>query len=1033
MISIPQPLINAIKEQRSVLFLGAGASFEARHPDNMKIPLGNALRDEISTKFLGKKSPNKSLSLIASIAANEEGLSEVQKYIYELFEPFEPASHHLLIPTFRWRAIATTNFDLIIEKAYQAQPSPQQNLVTTIKNGDQLDRRVNKTNNPVEFYKLHGCITSHSDIETPLILGNEQYARHKRNRDRLFNRFRDLGFENTIIFAGYSISDPHIQEILFDLTDPNISRPSYYYISPNISEDEKRYWESLRVYPIDTTFEGFLREINTKISDTARAIPIELGGGKLSIRKYYRISNPTESDSLKRYLNSDITHVHNGMRAAEQDAKKFYQGYDTGWGCVLQNLDVYRTFTDSVLVDAVLPEDSRKTSELFLLKGPGGNGKTVSLKRIAWEAGITYNKLVLFNRNPAGLRIEPLEEIHNLTKERIFIFVDRVSLVRDSLEEILEIAKRRKIPITVVGTERDNEWNIYCTHLEKFVQQEFQVRNLNEKEIEKLLDLLERHNALGQLKNIVPEERKRKFIEGADRQLLVALHETTLGIPFEDIVVDEFNRIEPEVARNLYLDICALHQFDLPVRAGLISRVSGIKFVDFKENLIKPLEKVVHIIKDDHKREVYYRSRHQHVAEIVFTQKLPKPEDRFDYLIRLIESMNIDYSSDFETFIRLVKGRSIADMFPTDINLGRVFFERVQKTSQNEPFVLHQRAVFEMHHKYGKLTIAKEAADKAYELNSKSRSIQHTQAEIARRMANDTDDHLIKKSLRKSTRKKLVENSNYYDDYFFVTRIRLAIDEFKELLASQSGPNNIKSSDLEKIAKEIEQGIQRGLQIFPESIQLLAAEADFRKCLAQSDQAKNVLERAFNINPRQDWIAVRLVRMYLEVEEITRCIEILNKCLEYNPNSKIAHLELGRIYIRVENKELALNHLRKSFSRGDSNFEAQFWYARELFLQGYYDKAEEMFSELHEKSPGRFRTQATACVEREGKTLSFNCQIERYEEGYAFLKLDQFPKNIFASRSESEHSEWAKLGHGVKAKCSLSFNRRGPRVISISV
>ena len=38
-----------------------------------------------------------------------------------------------------------------------------------------------------------------------------------------------------------------------------------------------------------------------------------------------------------------------------------------------------------------------------MLKGPGGNGKSVSLKRIAWEAGVTYDNLVLFNEIPAGI------------------------------------------------------------------------------------------------------------------------------------------------------------------------------------------------------------------------------------------------------------------------------------------------------------------------------------------------------------------------------------------------------------------------------------------------------------------------------------------------------------------------------------------------------------------------------------------------------------------------------------------------------
>ncbi len=1034
MVDIPPSLIDAVREQRTVLFLGAGASLKAKHPDGDQIPQGDELRYRLCKKFLNDELMEKPLNAVAAMAANEVGLTEFQRYISELFMPFEPADFHLLIPTFQWRAIATTNFDLIIERAYTSVPASQQTLVKSVKDGDNFDSRLNKETNPVGFYKLHGCIESYADLEIPLILGNEQYASYGKKRTRLYNRFRDLGFEYPIIFSGYSISDPHIQELLFDLTDSDIDRPPYYYLSPKISDFEKRYWANLRVFAVETTFEDFLRTIDQAVPDFARAIPVNIGGGELSIRKHYRIPQPSESLSLKSYLDTDTTHVHSGLTALSQNPSEFYHGYDNGWGCILQNLDAHRSFSDSVLVDAVLlSEEERDTAEFFMLKGPGGNGKSVSLKRIAWEAGVTYDNLVLFNEIPAGLRIEPLAEIHHLTGKRIFLFVDRVALVRDELRKLLDSSRSQSIPLTIVGAERDNEWNIYCEHLERFLHQEFPVRYLSEREIQALLNLLEHHNALGLLKNLSPEDRTRKFIEGAERQLLVALHEATLGVPFEEIIVDEFRRIEPAAARNLYLDICALHQFDAPVRVGLISRAAGIRFEEFQEELIQPLENVVHVVKDNHRRDVYYRSRHQHVAEIVFNQMLPSPEDKFDLLARLIEAMNIDYSSDLETFSRLIKGRGIADMFPS-IELGRLFYDRAQETMPNDSFVWHQRAVFEIQHGGGSLVQAEEAATHAFKLNSTSRSIQHTQAEIARRMANDTDDPLRKRSLRRFTREKLGGNIRQPSEYDLYTRARLAIDEFKELSNSLIVSDNTKPpNDFVKAAKETETVIQRGLQIFPESSQLLAAEATFRECIAQTDRAKTALERAFNLNPRQDWLAVWLSRMYQESGDVENCKRVLKTCLEVNPSSKLAHLEMGRVLIASGENDAAIDHLRRGFTKGDNNFEAQFWYARELFLQGQYDKAGVLFTALHDKAPGRFRTQAAAIAERDGITIMYDCRVERKEEGYAFLKLYPFPKIIFASRADSDPSEWDKLSTRARGKCSLAFNRRGARAISISL
>ena len=68
----------------------------------------------------------------------------------------------------------------------------------------------------------------------------------------------------------------------------------------------------------------------------------------------------------------------------------------------------------------------------------------------------------------------------------------------------------------------------------------------------------------------------KAFAERADRQLLVALHELTQGKPFEEIILAEHQRVHPEQARQLYLDIATMHQFAVKVRAGTFTRVSPV-------------------------------------------------------------------------------------------------------------------------------------------------------------------------------------------------------------------------------------------------------------------------------------------------------------------------------------------------------------------------------------------------------------------------------------------------------------------------
>jgi tetratricopeptide (TPR) repeat protein len=682
------------------------------------------------------------------------------------------------------------------------------------------------------------------------------------------------------------------------------------------------------------------------------------------------------------YIENDVVHLHSGLVPPRQDAQEFYKGYDTGFGCILQNLDIRRPITDSVLVDTILLDDkARKNGELFLLKGPGGNGKTVALKRVAWEAAVSYDKLAFYVDGAAGLRFEPLNEIFELTGKRIFLFVDRIALLRDELARLLAACRARKFPLTVIGAERENEWHIYCENLVSFTSQEFSVAYLSKLEVADLIEILDKHRALGLLTDRTPAERMDAFLTRAERQLLVALHETTLGVPFEKIVLDEFNRVKPRQAQQLYLQICALHQFGAPVRAGLVSRTSGVSFQEFGESFLKPLADVVLVDEPRHSSgDVFYRSRHQHVSELVFNLALSSEEDKFGLLSNLMLGINVDYSSDNETFSRMIRGRVVARMF-MNVDLGRLLYDKAEQTAKGESFVPHQRAVFELQHQQGSLANAEVAAARAAQMNGNSRSIRHTQAEIARRQAIAAVDPLLKQSYRRVARERIAQDTSRLTEYDLHTRAKIAIDELRELV----GRNSKETSDSLLLAatKEAETAVQRGRVDYPESSEILAAESDLRDLLNQAPLALASLERAFKLNPRQDWLAIRLARRYTQGGDAPRAIKTIEQCLFVNPDSKTAHLQLAQLLEQSgASSDKILPHLRSSFTSGDNNFEGQFWYGRQLFLGGRASDSQSIFDSLSERAPGRFRTDASAPVQRtDGSPKSFDGIVIRKEEG----------------------------------------------------
>ena len=1022
-IDLPPALLAAITKQSGVLFLGAGASLGARHPREAALPTADTLRDQLCDYFLAGKLKTRSLAHVAEMCMSETDLLSVQTFVRDIFLPFMPSPAHLIIPRFFWHAIVTTNYDLLVETAYSEEHHPKQELVTFVKDGQRVDTALKAKVNGLPFLKLHGSIDRIDDRDIPLILSTEQYVRHQTNRRRLFDNLRNYGYEFPFLFCGYSISDQHIQELLFDLSDATVQRPRYYAVNPDFDDVEVRYWAKHRVTCIKATFAEFLTALETQIPSIRRSLPISLGGGTESVRTFYRVPRASESDVLKMFLSADADHVRSGMAATGTTARRFYIGADTGWAPIESNLDIPRRITDSVIVDAILTDerDRRSPVDLHVIKGPAGHGKTTTLRRVAWDASVTFSQLCLFVREEGSLRLDALRELCDLVQQRVFVFVDRAALRVDEIEATVRDFMASNTPLTIVTAERDNEWNVRCGSLDEFLTQEYPLQNLTELEVHALLAKLEEHDALGRLADFSYQERVSEFMNRAERQLLVALHEATLGKPFEEIVKDEFDRIVPAEAQTLYLDVCTLNRLGVPVRAGLIARVSGIRFEDFRRRFLAPLEYVVRSHEDRYVGDRMYAARHQHIADLVFQLALTEPEQRFDQLVRILDGINIDYSSDNEAFRALVRGKAMAEIFPSQ-ELARRFYERATLMVRRDAHLLQQRGIFEMTHPDGDLKRAEHSVLAALELAPYDRSIKHTLGNLRRRQANAAKNPLLRDKLRRESRTYLGASatSDARTAHGFHTMALVLIDELRDVLGSVGDGelDRLESDRVTKLVRQIEATVREGEQRFPEDELLLTAEAQLRGLLNEHEKAFIALQTAFRRNPRSEFVATRLSRKFEERGELSQAKDVLLKCMRQNTDGKAVNFTLAKLYMRHGSKEergQVLELLRRSFTEGDTNFDAQYWTARELFLNGQLEEATRTFGTLHRAvgSPTT-RNRVRGLIRGEdGRVKRYSGVVSNKEEGYLFVTAEGFPRDVFCHYSQASEGylggNWAEF------------------------
>jgi predicted Zn-dependent protease/cold shock CspA family protein len=261
----------------------------------------------------------------------------------------------------------------------------------------------------------------------------------------------------------------------------------------------------------------------------------------------------------------------------------------------------------------------------------------------------------------------------------------------------------------------------------------------------------------------------------------------------------------------------------------------------------------------------------------------------------------------------------------------------------------------------------------------------------------------------------------------------LALDELRELL--QKNPKDTPDAALLAATKEAETAVERGRTEYPESGEFLATESDLLELLNQAPAALGSLERAFKLNPRQDWLALRLAKKYAQNGDVTRAIATLNQCLQVNTESKAAHLLLAQLLQQSGGPAATIiSHFRNSFTTGDNNFESQFWYGRELFLAGKLDEADRIFDSLSERAPGGFRTEAKAPIVRADSSIkTFEGTVARKEEGYAFIKILDLGTDIFASRADSARFDWERIRSNSRIQCFVAFSRKGARATKITL
>lgn len=239
-------LIEQIRKERVVLFLGSGFSLKAGAPS------ASAICESLKSKLTKDEQDSLNGNQLDYVSNEFEQMRDRDTLIQTLKEAFTFAPKDLCnqvaltqIPHFQ--TIITTNYDTLLEDTYG------DDCVVVRSAQDCTDL----PNDKVRIYKIHGDFSNTDN----LIVTKNDYRKYftESSDNSLWRLVQSLLLAKDVLFIGYSLEDDNVFTILENIQkDTNQHKDNIYLISPSVTKSKQKRLEGLNVKYIDSRAEDFL-------------------------------------------------------------------------------------------------------------------------------------------------------------------------------------------------------------------------------------------------------------------------------------------------------------------------------------------------------------------------------------------------------------------------------------------------------------------------------------------------------------------------------------------------------------------------------------------------------------------------------------------------------------------------------------------------------------------------------------------------------------------------------------------------------
>lgn len=674
-----EELSESIRQGRVVLFLGAGATQASGGPS------GNNLGEMVKEKFIKiDQNINNLLDICQDVIETPPyNRNQLESFIREKLETLQPTDSHKILTKFDWPAIFTTNYDDLVELAYRINIENRlkrcQPFYTDTFSANIADKSL------VYLFKIMGCMRASEEETGSMILSRTDFNRALSKRKKYFDILFDVVKNGTILFVGYSFADRIMLEIIDLIIDKyGMDRlPHSYALFDKVPTDEKNQniLKTRKITPLECDFTSFFETIDIlskgqiQLMPTHKKVFFKLRGLRLECN---------EEDFMQYAEFFDILAEHK-LQEGVGDKDSFFKGINKSWGAYKENLDFKRNLYGSstfkrmigkqdisgCLKDKVFGELKKfdsKDNKVILLKGMAGGGKTVVLKRLAFDVYSSGEAPVIFiNTTRIGLDFRLLsgflEDLNNQLNQKIsqgqrippikalIIFDNATSSIRD-INRLKDYLVSRGRLALIIAADRSSEWDL--------AQQSFTVASedifeLGEQLIsDEKVNIIEHFYQLGYIStkgahwnNIIDKNYENSFFA-----TIYSLVDPTKK-PLSQIIRDQYQKLTDNT-QTAFKYICAFHQFDLPINQELLVRALKCGYDLFLSDVIDKDSAKVIFEEQDPTGVLLYRSHHRIIAQLIVRNFFNDPEMQKNIFIKILAEANLSIPKEREICQKLL-------------------------------------------------------------------------------------------------------------------------------------------------------------------------------------------------------------------------------------------------------------------------------------------------------------------------------------------------------------------------------------------